>query len=181
MMKIKNYLEKFISFLKKTYNPRYQLELVDKKTKENQLFYIFKFYGSHECIELNYEQIINNDCFLTLIHPKKLIFMEKENYSFQLANKKLFIYSEIGNNENEIKNRYNKHTYTGDYILKNIDYFPDLDIKDATLIAYNTGLNEGRSLSKKINEEIKLHNKPKNKNIENNIINFNRLNHDSFR
>ncbi|MDR5610294.1 hypothetical protein [Arsenophonus sp.] len=181
MMKKTIYLKNIFSFLKKSYNPRYQLELVDKKRKENQFLYIFKCYGSHECIELNYDEIINNVCFLTLIHPKELIFMEKENSSLRLENKKLFIYSENGNNEYEIKNKYSKHTYTGNYILKNIDYFPDLDIKDATLIAYNAGLNEGRSLSKKINEEIKLHNKPKSKNIENNIINFNRLKHDSFR
>ncbi|HGJ5899956.1 hypothetical protein [Arsenophonus apicola] len=107
--------------------------------------------------------------------------MEKENYSLRLENKKLFIYSENENHEYEIKNKYSKHTYTGNYILKNIDYFPDLDTKDAILIAYNAGLNEGRKLSKKINEEIKLHNELKNKNYENNIINFNRLNHDSFR
>lgn len=99
----------------------------------------------------------------------------------RVENKKLFIYSENVNNEYEIKNKYSKHTYTGNYILKNIDYFPYLNIRDATLIAYNTDLNEGRSLSKKINEEIKLHNKSKNKNIENNIINFNRLKHDSFK
>lgn len=89
--------------------------------------------------------------------------MEKENYSLRLENKKLFIQNN-GNNEYEIKNKYSKHTHTGNYILKNIDYFLDLDIKDATLIAYNTGLNEGRNLSKKstkkvnfiINQRIKI-------------------------
>ncbi|WGL94012.1 hypothetical protein [Arsenophonus nasoniae] len=180
MMEI-TYFKKFFSFLKKSYSPRYQLELVDKKRNENQFLYIFKCHGSHECIELNYDQIIDSECFLTLIHPKELILMEKENYSLRLENKKLFIYSENENHEYEIKNKYSKHTYTGNYILKNIDYFPDLDTKDAILIAYNAGLNEGRKLSKKINEEIKLHNELKNKNYENNIINFNRLNHDSFR
>lgn len=164
--------KRIIAFLRKSYNPRYQLILIDKKIIDNDCVYIFNLHGSHEFFELTYSDIVNNECFLTLIHPKNLLLIEKENSKLKIQNKKLSIYSEKGRNEYEIKNKYNKFTYSGDYIIKNIDHFFDLDIKDAVLIAYNTGLDNGRNISKKLYSEINLLKTKSREENKNNVINL---------
>ncbi|WP_337049942.1 hypothetical protein [Serratia fonticola] len=143
---------RFIKWLKKVFNPPYQLIFIekDKAHGERHDVYIFKQYGTPDFLSLTYNDIVKNANLLRAIHPLTLMEISEIECVKKINENSCSITKVLKNNEFEINNKCGVKVYSGEYICNNMDIFHDMNAFDLCLIAYETGFINGRRLSKEL-------------------------------
>lgn len=164
----------FIKWIKAVFNPQYQLTLseVIKSKIPNKTKYIFKEFGSHEFVNLTFEDIKKSENLLHIINPNNLLEISLIESQIHKDYEAYYITEESIGNNYKLKVMDQEVYFSGEYIHKNIDIFQNFRHKDLCEIIYTTGFNKGRRVSialKDVSDSSKI--KPAKTNKDN-IYNF---------
>lgn len=162
------YLTKRITMFFRMLNPRYQLSLdhdyFDINEKDRK--YRFKLFGDHSFPEFTFKQIKFNENILFTINPSDLINISEKNYIQESSKHLLRIDEFLRNNTYKMSNSDGSNIFTGDEICDNPLLAEQIVKNDLFKIAYNTGFERGRKLSKLVSHEAKQERQ------EHNVIQF---------
>lgn len=159
---IVNKIKLFFSLI----NPRYQLSFDDDyfDIKEKTRKYRFKSFGDHSFPEFTFNEIKQNINVLYAINPHDLMKITEKNYIEELSTNQFKIMEIMRNNFYKLSNAVDSNTFSGDEICDNPLLFDQIAKSDLFKIAYNTGFDRGRKLSKMIIQENH------HTNFENNVV-----------
>ncbi|WP_028389169.1 hypothetical protein [Legionella fairfieldensis] len=148
------------------FNPRYQLSLDDYyyDIKEKKIKYRFKSFGDHSFPVFTFKEIKYNSSILFSINPYDLIKIAENNHMQQQLKNQLKIDEFLRNNLYKLSNEEDSNTFSGDEICDNPLLSDKIIKSDLFKIAYNTGFERGRKISKLVINETK------DDNIEHNIV-----------
>lgn len=157
---------KIISVFFSTINPRYQLSFDDDyyDIKEKNRKYRFKSFGDYSFPEFTFKEIKCNSSLLFSINPYDLIKIAEKNYIQKYLKTQLKIDEFLRNNLYKLSNEHGSNTFSGDEICNNPLLVDQIVKSDLFKIAYNTGFERGRKISKLVNHENK------NINLENKVV-----------
>lgn len=145
-------------------NPRYQLSLdhdyFDIKEKDRK--YRFKSFGDHSFPEFTFKQIKFNESILFTVNPHDLIKIAEKNSVQENLKSLLKIEELLRNNKYKLSNTYGSNIFSGDEICDNPLLADQIEKMDLFKIAYNTGFERGRKLSKFLTHEAKKENSANN-------------------
>lgn len=161
--KIKSIFKRIVGFIQRL-NPRYQLSLDHDyfDIKERDIKYRFKSFGDHSFPEFTFKQIKFNENILFTVNPHDLIKIAEKNSIQESLNALLKIEELLRNNKYKLSNTYGSNIFTGDEICDNPLLADQIGKMDLFRIAYNTGFERGRKLSKFLTYEAKKENSVNN-------------------
>lgn len=161
-------------------NPRYQLSLDDDyfDIKKKEIKYRFKAFGDHGFPEFTFNHIKYNQDVLFAIHPSDLIKISEKNYIQKHLKYQLKIDEFLRNNKYRLRNDYGANIFSGEEICDNPLLADQIVKSDLYKIAYNTGFERGRRLSKLATHK---HNEQKENVIKLHCIKDNNLSENNFR
>lgn len=147
-------------------SPRYQLSLDDDyiDIKEKSWKYRFKSFGDHSFPEFTFNEMKYNTSILYAVNPEDLIKITEKNYAQEFTKNQLKIDEIMRSNIYKLSNCEGSNTFSGDEICDNPLLAEQIVKMDLFKIAYNTGFEKGRRLSKMIMQENK------NTHFEDNVI-----------
>ncbi|MGC1183160.1 hypothetical protein [Legionella sp.] len=160
--KIRSFFKK-INIIFSIINPRYQLSFDDDyfDLKEKERKYRFKSFGDHSFPEFTFKEIKYNTSVLFTINPHDLIKVSEKNYIQEHLKHQLKIDEFLRNNLYKLSNEYGSNTFSGDEICDNPLLIDQIVKSDLFKIAYNTGFERGRKLSKIVNQDNEKNDKGK--------------------
>ncbi len=146
--------------------PRYQLSFDDDyyDINEKNRKYRFKSFGDHSFPEFTFKEIKYNSSVLFSVNPHDLIKIAEKNYIQEHLKTQFKIDEFLRNNLYKLSNEHGSNTFSGDEICDNPLLVDQIVKIDLFKIAYNTGFERGRKLSKLLNHENK------NINLENKVV-----------
>jgi hypothetical protein len=145
-----SYLHSLFSNLK----PRYQLSLDNSSYDINlkKMIYCFKAFGDHSFVKLSYDQIKHNNDILYSINPHDLINISITEH-LQNQKKTMLRISEIlRENQYLLTEGDSSQIFSGEEICDNVILMERINNIDLYKIAYSTGFNRGRMLSKSVSK-----------------------------
>lgn len=155
-LKIKSLFKRLRIFFS-SFNPRYQLSYDDDYFDINgkDIKYRFKSFGDHYFPEFTFKEIKYNSSILFTINPHDLIKISIKNYVQEYTKTHLKIVEILRNNLYKLSNEQGSNMFSGDEICDNPILAEQIVKNDLFKIAYNTGFERGRNLSKLLNKENK--------------------------
>ena len=135
--------------------PRYQLSYDNKyfNVKDKNIKYRFKSFGDHSFPEFSFKEIKYNEDVLFAVNPYDLIKITEINSNYEYLKNQLKIDEILRNNLYKLSNEIDSNIFSGDEICENPLLIDQIVKSDLFKIAYNTGFNRGRKLSKIITPE----------------------------
>ncbi len=134
----------------KNLTPRYQLSL-DHSEYDMQLkkiVHCFKSYGDHTFLKLTFDQIKLNSDLLCSINPQDLLRIFADEFALEQKSSKLYIAEMLRNNNFILTDKKSYQHFSGEEICDNALLIERINNIDLYKIAFSTGFNQGRSLSK---------------------------------
>ncbi len=150
-----NKFRKLIRSLLSNLQPRYQLALdhdvYDINLKRN--IYCFKSFGDHSFLKLTFDQIKYNNDLLYTINPRDLMKICLEEVLLEQRLTKLRVSEMLRDNKFVLTDKSSHQIFSGEEICDNALLMERINNIDLYKIAFNTGFNQGRSLSKIANKK----------------------------
>lgn len=156
----------FFKFFLKQIHPRYQLAL-DHSEYEMTLkrnVYCFKSFGDHSFLKLTFEQIKSDSDLLYAINPHDLMRIFSDETLLEQKSNQFRVSEILRDNKFILTSGENRQTFSGEEICDNVLLIEKINNIDLYKIAYNTGFNQGRQVSKIV------HKKQKEKHQSGNIL-----------
>lgn len=151
--RIFNFFHSFFNHI----HPRYQLALdhseYDINSKRN--IHCFKSFGDHSFVKLTFDQIKHGNDLLFAINPHDLIKICLEEILLEQKSNQFRISEILRDNNFILSDKKNSQIFSGEEICDNVLLIEKINNIDLYKIAYNTGFNQGRKVSKIVNKKQK--------------------------
>lgn len=137
------------------FNPRYQLSFDDDyfNLKKKARIYRFKSYGDFHFPEFTYEEIKTNKDILYSINPSDLLKISKKNFNENIQINSIRIEEILQDNQYKLTRHDESNFFSGDEVCDNPALIEQLMKLDLFKIAYNTGFERGRKITKLLLQE----------------------------
>lgn len=136
-------------FCKKCFTPTYSYTLDNTIDYTNVDYWLFKEYGTHTFVKKYWRDLVNSD-FLQQVNPRDIAFIaeaeaiKKHKYHrFTIIEEKRSGLWTLTRGEHQI-------TMSGKEFIRDRELIDNTDALDASKIAYQTGIQQGREISIKI-------------------------------
>lgn len=148
------FINKILIFLKKI-KPRYLLSLDSQfyNLSQKEIVYRFKVYGEHTFPKFTFDDIKKDKDILYDVHPIDLMKMTIDDHVLSQKKAMFTIAEFLRNNKYKLSNSYTEEILSGDEVCDNILLIEKIKHIDLYKIAYNTGFNHGRQITRQVSRK----------------------------